>query len=100
MKRLLSIAFTSVAALTAVVPTAEASQGCGLGFHRGHYGAVIRTVHLVAVSSSRLGHESESSTRDGATGTVTAIGHIVRRCTADGATTDLCSAGQFRLTRS
>ncbi|WP_376777880.1 GCG_CRPN prefix-to-repeats domain-containing protein [Rhizobium laguerreae] len=38
MKRLLLIAFTSVAALTAVVPTAEARQGCGLGFHRGPYG--------------------------------------------------------------
>ncbi|MGO7119451.1 GCG_CRPN prefix-to-repeats domain-containing protein [Rhizobium leguminosarum] len=38
MKRLLLIAFTSVAALTAVVPAAEARQGCGLGFHRGPYG--------------------------------------------------------------
>lgn len=38
MKKLLFIAFTYIAALTAVVPAAEARQGCGLGFHRGPYG--------------------------------------------------------------
>src|SRR5262245_50708673 len=38
MKKLIIIAFTSVAALTAVVSTADAAQGCGVGFHRGPYG--------------------------------------------------------------
>ncbi|WP_414127830.1 GCG_CRPN prefix-to-repeats domain-containing protein [Rhizobium jaguaris] len=38
MKKLLIVAFTSVAALTAIVSTADAAQGCGAGFHRGPNG--------------------------------------------------------------
>jgi hypothetical protein len=38
MKKLLFIALTSVAALTAIAPTVDAAQGCGVGFHRGPYG--------------------------------------------------------------
>lgn len=39
MKKFLIVALTSAAALTAVVSTADAAQGCGPGFHRGPYGA-------------------------------------------------------------
>lgn len=39
MKKLFIIALTFVAALTAIAPAAEARQGCGVGFHRGPYGA-------------------------------------------------------------
>ncbi len=38
MKKFLIIALTTAAALTAVVPTADAAGGCGIGFHRGPYG--------------------------------------------------------------
>ncbi|WP_168880192.1 GCG_CRPN prefix-to-repeats domain-containing protein [Rhizobium sp. P28RR-XV] len=39
MKKFLIVALTSIAALAAVAPSAEARQGCGIGFHRGPYGA-------------------------------------------------------------
>ncbi|MBB4569259.1 GCG_CRPN prefix-to-repeats domain-containing protein [Rhizobium leucaenae] len=39
MKKLLIIALTSLGALTTIVSTADAAQGCGAGFHRGPYGA-------------------------------------------------------------
>jgi hypothetical protein len=39
MNKILIIALTCAATITGVASTAEARQGCGVGFHRGPYGA-------------------------------------------------------------